>query len=353
MKYPALLSFEEVFQQIRQFDTIIDARTPAEFAEDRIPGAINCPVLDDAQRVQVGTLYKQVSAFEAKKLGAVLVARNVAQHIETLFIGKPREWTPLIYCWRGGNRSGAMAHIMAKIGWPVVQLDGGYKEFRRYVISSLEQLPLQFTYKVICGPTGSGKSRLLQVLEQQGAQVLDLEQIAAHRGSVLGNLPQEAQPSQKAFESRIWDKLQHFDVRYPVFVESESKKIGNLRIPEALMMQIRKSQCIALALPRAERVKLLMEDYAHFVVDPVLLNAQLSCLAYLHGRETVGDWQKMASAGQIEPLVDALLLKHYDPAYAQSIKRNFDQFSTAQIYDLPDISAEAFLQAARQLHQDR
>ncbi|PFH04562.1 tRNA 2-selenouridine synthase [Collimonas sp. PA-H2] len=353
MKYPALLSFEEVFPQIRQFDTIIDARTPAEFAEDRIPGAINCPVLSDAERVQVGTLYKQVSAFEAKKLGAVLVARNIAQHIETQFIGKPREWTPLIYCWRGGNRSGAMAHIMAKIGWPVVQLDGGYKEFRRYVIGSLEQLPQQFTFKVICGPTGSGKSRLLQVLEQQGAQVLDLEQIAAHRGSVLGNLPQEAQPSQKAFESRIWDKLQYFDLRYPVFVESESKKIGNLRVPEALMEQIRKSACIALTLPRTERVRLLMEDYAHFVVDPALLNTQLACLSYLHGREKVGEWQQMATAGQVEPLVDELLLKHYDPAYAQSIKRNFGQFSTAQILDLTDISPEAFLQAARQLHQDK
>jgi tRNA 2-selenouridine synthase len=353
MKYPALLSFDEVFQQIRQFDTIIDARTPAEFAEDRIPGAINCPVLSDAERVQVGTLYKQTSAFEAKKLGAVLIARNIAQHIETQFIGKPREWTPLIYCWRGGNRSGAMAHIMAKIGWPVVQLDGGYKEFRRYVISSLAQLPQQFTFNVICGPTGSGKSRLLQVLAQQGAQVLDLEQLAAHRGSVLGNLPQEAQPSQKAFESRIWDKLQYFDVRYPIFVESESKKIGNLRVPEALMEQIRKSSCIALALRRTERVKLLMEDYAHFVVDPALLNTQLTCLAYLHGREKVGEWQKMGAGGQMEALVDELLLKHYDPAYAQSIKRNFDQFAVARILDLADISVAAFLQAARQLHQDK
>ncbi|WP_395822874.1 tRNA 2-selenouridine(34) synthase MnmH [Collimonas sp.] len=352
MKYPALLLFADILPRIGQFDAIIDARSPSEFAEDHIPGAINCPVLDDAQRVQVGTMYKQVNAFEAKKLGAVLIARNIAQHIETLFIGQPREWEPLIYCWRGGNRSGAMAHIMARIGWPVVQLDGGYREFRRHVNDSLSELPQRFSFKVICGPTGSGKSRLLQVLEQQGAQVLDLEQLAAHRGSVLGNLPTELQPSQKTFESRIWQRLQGFDPQRPVFVESESKKVGNLRVPEMLMGRMRNSPCIAVALARSERVRLLIEDYAHFVADPALLNTQLACLAYLHGREKVAQWQKMALSGHIGALVDELLLKHYDPAYAQSIKRNFGQFSNAQILDLTDISDAAFLQAAKQLQQN-
>ncbi|MFJ2986435.1 tRNA 2-selenouridine(34) synthase MnmH [Collimonas sp. NPDC087041] len=352
MKYPALLPFSEILPRLSQFDTIIDARSPSEFAEDHIPGAINCPVLDDAQRIQVGTMYKQVNAFEAKKLGAVLIARNIAQHIETLFISQPREWEPLIYCWRGGNRSGAMAHIMAKIGWPVVQLDGGYREYRRHVNESLGELPQRFSFRVICGPTGSGKSRLLQVLEQQGAQVLDLEQMAAHRGSVLGNLPSEQQPSQKTFESRIWQRLQGFDPQQPVFVESESKKVGNLRVPEMLMERMRNSPCIAVALARPERVRLLIEDYAHFVVDPASLNTQLACLAYVHGREKVGQWQQMALSGRIGELVDELLLKHYDPAYAQSIKRNFEQFSNAQILDLPDISDAAFLRAAKQLHQN-
>jgi tRNA 2-selenouridine synthase len=352
MKYPALLSFEEILPQLQQFDAIIDTRSQSEFAEDHIPGAINCPVLDDAQRVQVGTMYKQVNTFEAKKLGALLVARNIAFHIETLFLDKPREWTPLVYCWRGGNRSGSMAHIMAKIGWPVVQLDGGYREYRRHVNASLAELPQRFSFKVICGPTGSGKSRLLQVLAQQGAQVLDLERMAAHRGSVLGNLPAELQPSQKTFESRIWEALQRFDPRHPVFIESESKKVGNLRVPEMLMERMRSSPCFAVALARPDRVRLLLEDYAHFIADPALLNTQLACLTYVHGRELVAYWQQLSLSGRIEELVDALLLKHYDPAYAQSIKRNFDQFSEAQILDLPDISDATFQRAARLLNQE-
>ncbi|QRX81889.1 tRNA 2-selenouridine(34) synthase MnmH [Glaciimonas sp. PAMC28666] len=351
MKYPALLPFTEILPRLGEFDAIIDARSPSEFAEDHIPGAINCPVLDDAQRVRVGTMYKQVNTFEAKKLGAMLIARNVADHIEALFIDKPKDWKPLIYCWRGGNRSGAMSHILAKIGWPVIQLDGGYKEYRRHVSATLAEHASRLSYTVVCGPTGSGKSRLLQVLAAQGAQVLDLEQLAAHRGSVLGNLPTTPQPSQKAFESSIWNLLRQFDPALPVFVESESKKVGNLRVPDTLMEKIRGSRCIALALAHSDRVKLLMDDYLHFVADPALLNTQLSCLTALHGRETIGSWQKMAIDGAMQELVEALLVKHYDPAYLQSIKRNFGQFGEAQLLELPDISDEAFLNAARTLHQ--
>ncbi|PUA16523.1 tRNA 2-selenouridine(34) synthase MnmH [Glaciimonas sp. PCH181] len=350
MKYPAVLPFTEILPQLSTFDAIIDARSPSEFAEDHIPGAINCPVLDDAQRVCVGTMYKQINAFEAKKVGAMMIARNIAQHIETLFIDKPKDWKPLIYCWRGGSRSGAMSHILAKIGWPVIQLDGGYKEYRRHVSATIAEHAERLTYTVVCGPTGSGKSRLLQVLAAQGAQVLDLEKLAAHRGSVLGNLPTALQPSQKAFESSIWELLRNFDPALPVFVESESKKVGNLRVPDALMDKIRSSPCLAITLSQPNRVKLLMDDYLHFVSDPTLLNTQLSCLVALHGRETISRWQKMAVDGHMEELVEALLVKHYDPAYLQSIKRNFGQFSAAQVLDLADISDETFLSAARGLH---
>jgi tRNA 2-selenouridine synthase len=349
MKYPALLSFSEIAPQLGQFDAIIDVRSPAEFAEDHIPGAINCPVLDNEERVKVGTLYAQANAFEAKKVGAALVARNIARHIDTVFIGNPREWNPLIYCWRGGNRSGSMAHILAKIGWPVVQLDGGYKEFRRHVISSLTELPSTFTFEVVCGTTGSGKSRLLQTLDGEGAQVLDLEKLAAHRGSVLGNLPSEPQPTQKAFESAIWETLRHFDPARMVFVESESKKVGNLRVPEALIEKMRSSSCLSLTLSQADRVKLLMQDYAHFVRDPGALNSQLDCLISLHGREKIQQWQAMAVSGQTESLVDALLRIHYDPAYTRSIERNFAQFANAQHLELPDISENSFRMAARNL----
>ena len=349
MKYPAVLSFDTILPTLGDFDAIIDARSESEFALDHIPGAINCPVLDDDQRIEVGTTYKQVGAFEAKKLGAPLVAANIARHIATLFADKPKEWKPLVYCWRGGNRSGAMALIFAKIGWPVVQLEGGYKAYRAAIAAELEHPPA-LALRVVCGTTGSGKSRLLETLESIGAQVLDLERLAAHRGSVLGHLPGEPQPTQKMFETSIWDKLRGFDPVRPVFVESESKKVGNLRVPDALMQRMRASPCIALQLPREKRVELLVQDYDHFVADPEALNAQLDHLVQLHGRARIDAWHAMATGGQTAQLVDQLLAEHYDPAYLKSIDRNFVRYGQAEVLEMTDITPDDFLAAARSLH---
>jgi len=348
MKYPAVLSINDVLPALDEFDTIIDARSESEYALDHIPGAINCPVLNDEERILVGTTYKQVGAFEAKRIGAPLVARNISRYIDTLFADKPRDWKPLVYCWRGGNRSGSMAHILAKVGWPVVQLDGGYKAFRGAVNAALEDPPA-LQYRVVCGTTGSGKSRLLETLDAIGAQVLDLERLAAHRGSVLGHLPGEPQPSQKMFETRIWDKLRRFDPSKPVFVESESKKVGNLRVPEVVMERMRAAPCIALTLSRPNRVRLLMEDYQHFCADPAALNGQLDHLVQLHGRAKIDAWHEMANTGRMPELVDELLVEHYDPAYLRSIDRNFVQYPQAQVLELSDIGKEDFLAAARAL----
>ncbi len=348
MKYPALQDFATVLPQLAQFDCIIDARSESEFALDHIPGAINCPVLNDEERIKVGTLYKQTSAFEAKKIGAALVSRNIAQHIETLFLDKPKDWKPLIYCWRGGNRSGALALVLAKIGWPAIQLDGGYKAYRAHVSEALTETP-QLDFRVICGTTGSGKSRLLETLDSIGAQVLDLEQLAAHRGSVLGNLPSHPQPSQKMFETTIWNKLREFDASRPVFVESESKKVGQLRVPDALMEQMRRAPCVSLQLSRANRVRLLMEDYSHFTSSPETLNTQLDCLVKLHGRAKIDDWHALANGGAMPELVEQLLVEHYDPAYLRSIDRNFVRFGEAQVLELADIATDDFVGAARSL----
>ncbi|HEY1148818.1 MAG TPA: tRNA 2-selenouridine(34) synthase MnmH [Pseudoduganella sp.] len=351
MKYPELLKIEDVLPRLDEFDTIIDARSPSEYALDHLPNAINCPVLDDEQRIAVGTMYKQVGSFEAKKVGAAMVSKNIAYHIETLWLDKPRDWKPLVYCWRGGNRSGSLAHVLAKIGWPVVQLDGGYKAFRNQINLELEKTP-ELDFRVICGTTGSGKTRLLDTLEAIGAQVLDLEQLAAHRGSVLGNIPCQPQPTQKAFETSIWDRLRRFDPSLPVFVESESKKVGDLRVPAALMDRMRASPCIAMQVARADRVKLLIEDYQHFACNAPALNAQLEFLTPLHGKEKIERWQQMSNGGQMPQLVDELLVDHYDPAYLRSINKNFAQYDKAEVVELADISPESFLAAARQLHRD-
>jgi len=353
MRYPLLLSFQEAFDKIEQFDTIIDTRSQLEFSEDHIFDAINCPVLNDKQRMQVGTLHKQVNAFEAKKLGAILIARNASFHIDKFFLDKPKEWKPLVYCWRGGKRSSAMVHIMSEIGWPVAQLQGGYLEYRRYVNDSLAELPNKFTFNVICGPTGSGKSRLLQALFQQGAQVLDLEEIATHRGSILGSIPEKLQPKQKFFESLIWQRLKSFDCQYPVFIESESRKIGNLQVPKVLIEKMRDSPCFSIRLALSCRIKLLMEDYVHFLDNDSLLSTQLEYLARYHGYQKVKYWQNLRLSGDIEELVKELLLVHYDPAYSQSISRNFRHFCKAKVVDIPDISGDTLLYIAKSLNENK
>ena len=242
--------------QLEDFDAVLDARSPSEYAEDHLPGALNMPVLDDEQRALVGTVYKQQSAFEAKRVGAPLAARNIADHIERHFAAMPRSWRPLVYCWRGGGRSGSLVHVLRQVGWDAQRLDGGYKAFRRQVAAELQTMPAAFRYHVICGATGSGKSRLLEALQEAGAQVLDLELLAAHRGSVLGELPGEPQPTQKSFETALWTRLARFDAKRPVYVESESKKVGNLRVPDALIVRMRESRCFRLEAQARVRVAL-------------------------------------------------------------------------------------------------
>jgi tRNA 2-selenouridine synthase len=327
--------------QLSDFDEIIDVRSPAEYAEDHIPGAISAPVLDDEQRAEVGTLYVQDSPFVAKKRGAALIARNIALHLENLFKDKPKQWKPLVYCWRGGQRSGAMAHILAQVGWSTNRLEGGYKNYRRQVLADLDTLPDTLQFRVVCGPTGSGKSRFLHALQDQGAQVLDLEALAQHRGSLLGNLPNEPQPSQKMFESRIWDVLHRCDSKRPVFVEAESKKIGMLGTPEALLAKMRASECLLIEAPVEARVQLLMEDYAHFLSDPALLIQRLTPLLPLHGRQVLDHWRQLAEQGNWTELVEKLLLQHYDPAYLRSTNRNFVRLDTARVLKLDSLDEDA------------
>ena len=329
------------------FDALLDARTPSEFAEDHLPGALSTPVLSDAERAEVGTLYKQVSPFEAKKVGGALVAKNVAAHVERHFRDKPKDWRPLVYCWRGGKRSGAMAHILREIGWDAATLEGGYRAYRRWVVAELDRIPGRFAFTVVHGPTGSGKSRLLAALASSGAQVLDLEGLAAHRGSVLGNLPDRPQPSQKMFESQVLHALMRLDPQRPVFVEGESKKIGQLQVPDGLISRMRASRCIALEAGVDTRVSLLLDEYRHFVADRAALDAQLDCLAALHGREKIAAWKALAAAGAWREFVARLLVEHYDPAYRKSSARNFP--ALAQAERLPIDGPEAYGAVAAQL----
>lgn len=328
------------------FDDIIDVRSPAEFADDHMPGAINLPVLDNEQRARIGTLFTQVSPFAAQKQGAALIAHNIARHLEQTLHDRPKGWRPLIYCWRGGMRSGAMAHVLAQVGWKTVRLEGGYKAYRRHVIDALATLPQQFDFRVICGPTGSGKSRLLQALAVNGAQVLDLEALACHRGSLLGNLPDQLQPSQKMFETRIWQRLRTFSPDSPVFIEAESRKIGVLSVPGILLECMRSSLCTSIKVPLQARIELLLADYAHFLQNPELLNEHLTRLVALHGHKVISTWCDMAERGEWRPLVTELLEQHYDPAYRRSSNISFQQLQHATVLPLPALDSASLQQAA-------
>lgn len=328
------------------YDEIIDARSPSEYAEDHVPVAINLPVLDDAERARVGTLYKQDSPFTAKKIGAALVSRNIARHLETHFADRPKLYRPLIYCWRGGSRSGAMVHVLRAIGWDAAQLEGGYKAYRRAVVADLEELPARLRFVVVCGRTGVGKSRLLRALAGLGGQVLDLEGLAAHMGSVLGAYPDRPQPSQKLFESRVWQALRQFDPGHPVFVESESKRIGRLHTPEALLMRMRASECLTLEADLPVRIALLKEEYRHYLADHEALGRQLDCLTRLQGRDRIVHWKRMAASGAWDELVGELLLNHYDPAYARSLGRNYAASTKGEAFRLASSTPDASLALA-------
>ncbi len=334
--------------QVGDFDALLDARSPGEFAEDHLPGATSCPVLSNDERAQVGTLYKQVSPFEAKKIGAVLVAKNIATHIETLFLDKPKDWKPLVYCWRGGKRSGAFAHILREIGWDAHRLEGGYKAWRKHVVEQLAILPTQFQYRIISGPTGSAKSRILEAIGQLGGQILHLEELAAHKGSVLGNLPDAPQPAQKMFESKLFATLQTFDPTRPVFAEAESRRIGKLQVPDALINSLRAAPCLRIDASRPARADFLLRDYDYFLQHPQWLIEQLSRLQGLQSNETLDHWTRQIEAGDFPALVADLLENHYDPLYQRSQDKNY-RYADAAVFAADDLSQSSIDALAREI----
>jgi tRNA 2-selenouridine synthase len=344
----ATITANDACVRLATFDTLIDARSPTEYADDHLPGAVNWPVLDDDERRAVGTEYKQVSSFDARKHGAALLARRVAEIVERDVFDKPREWQPLVYCWRGGQRSGTLAWFLGQIGFRVHVLQGGYKAFREQVREQLAALPARFDVNVIAGRTGSGKTRLLQALREQGAQVLDLEALAKHRGSVLGGLPDEAQPTQKAFDTAVWHALQLFDATRPVFTESESRKIGALAVPEALLQRMRNDgRVVMVEMADAARVQLLLEEYGFFAQQLDRFCGHLDTLAELRGKATVERWQALAREGCWAEVFTQLMHEHYDPLYLKSIERNYR--AAAQTLALRDGGAVALNEAARSL----
>ncbi|MFG6414299.1 tRNA 2-selenouridine(34) synthase MnmH [Roseateles sp. DC23W] len=324
--------------ELGEFTVLIDVRSPAEFALDHIPGAINCPVLDDEERRVVGTTYVQVSAFEARKIGGAMVARNIARHLDEQFRDKPRDWRPLVYCWRGGMRSGSFVNWLRLVGWDAQQLKGGYKAWRAHVIEQIAQRAPALDLRVLCGPTGSAKTRVLQALAAQGEQVLDLEDLAAHRGSVLGAVPGRPQPSQKAFETQLAHRLAALDPARRVWVEAESRRIGRITVPEPLLQRLRESPVVEIAAPPDARLAYLLRDYAWLGDDRPALADKLDGLRELLPRDVLAQWREWALAGALAPLFEALMARHYDPLYARSQGRHLAGLPNAHRVASDDLS---------------
>ena len=333
---------------VDSFDDIIDVRSPSEFREDHIPGALNLPVLDDARRREVGVLYKR-SKHEAKKLGAALVSANIATHLREALADKPSSWSPLVYCWRGGERSASLVHVLRRVGWKAARLDGGYKTYRRLVRDALDDAADALEFRVLCGRTGVGKSRLLEKLAKAGAQVIDLEKLANHRGSVLGEPIAGEQPPQKFFDSLLCRALRSMDAGREVYVEAESRRIGRVQLPAGMVRAMRAAPCVAIEADLEVRGEFLMREYRHFIEEPPLLKTALDRLIPFVGGATVEEWLAWCADGATGAFVRDVLEKHYDPIYLRSMRRNFSGFADARARRMESLSDAEFERVAAEL----
>jgi len=334
-----------------EYALVIDARSRREYAEDHVPCAVNLPVVDNEEYAQVGTTHR-TDKHRAYVIGVSYALKNISHSIDKLVARYPKEARMLVYCFRGGKRSKLWFDALSTIGFRVDRLPGGWKAYRAWVRDQLSELPRQFRYNVVCGPTGCGKTRLLSALASVGAQVLDLEELAQHRGSLIGDIPGVVQPTQKWFDSLLLNKLRRFDHAQPVWVESESKKIGAIQLPAALLGTMHGGRLFSISAPMAERVALWREDYGHFERDLDAMMGRLRFLRPLVGGEEFGRWESLAAEKRAPELFQRLMEAHYDPAYARSIRKNCPQIDQAAKLELSCLDRASLLDAARQLREE-
>lgn len=332
------------------FTEIIDVRSPDEYTLDHIPGAINLPVLDNLERQKVGKLYKE-NPFEARKLGAALISRNVANHLEQRLSENGPEYTPLLYCWRGGMRSRSMTVILKSIGWHANILQGGYRSFRQSVVGDLDNYfnDSRLDLRVISGFTGVGKTRLLHAIQAAGGQILDLEGLANHKGSLLGNPPKDTQPSQKKFETSLWAEMSKLDLGRPIYIEAESNRIGNVHCPAGLWLALHSAQVTHIDLPLDQRIILLREEYPHFQEEPQKLLDLLEVLVRLRGRTQVTEWQQMINTKEWDSFVKSILVKHYDLSYRQPGHEKSNYQPVSNTVNIKDSGSESYAKAALEI----
>lgn len=333
-----------------EFSEIIDVRSPDEYEIDHIPGAINLPSLSNEERKEVGTIYK-TNPFEARKIGASYVSKNVSQHLATHLAEKPTSYRPLLYCWRGGMRSRSFTFILQSIGWDAHLVSGGYRAFRKHNVEALKEIleNPDLHLHIFSGLTGTGKTRLLHALAEQGAQILDLEGLANHKGSLLGNDPNTPQPTQKSFETALWHTLSELDPSKPIYTEAESNRIGTVHCPPPLWKKLAQGTTTHLDLPIDERAKLLAEDYPHFIQNPGKLSELLNTLRRIRGNEQVELWQQQIKNADWPTFLTSILEDHYDLAYREPGHEKSNYPTPTKTLHLKDCTQSTYTQTAKEL----
>jgi len=327
------------FLSLAQSQVIIDVRSPSEFSQGHIPGAINIPLFDDEERKKVGTLYKQSGRQAAVLTGLDFVGPKMSQFVK--LVDKVSQGKDvLVHCWRGGMRSASMTWLLKTANFNVSTLEGGYKAYRKFI---REKLGEEIKLMVLGGKTGSGKSDILYLLEDAGEQIIDLEKIAHHKGSAFGDLGQEIQPTNEQFENNLFDALKKLDLGKTIWIEDESRGIGFVGIPDLFYQQMRNSVVLFLDVPKPLRVKRLVKEYASF--DPLRLENAIHRITKKLGGLNAGLAIEALLQKDYDTVADLLLI-YYDKAYLKGLSlRNEKKVFKLSVEDEdPEVVAKSVLE---------
>lgn len=319
----------ENFLLLSLSQVVIDVRSPSEYANGHIPGAVNIPVFDDEERKKVGTLYKNSGKQSAISAGFDFVGPKMSQIVKLAEKVAPTKQV-LIHCWRGGMRSSGVSWLLETAGFEVSVLKDGYKAYRRFI---REKLSDKINLIVLGGKTGSGKSEILEELAKLGEQVIDLEKIAHHKGSAFGDLGQEKQPSNEQFENNLYFELQKLDLQKLIWVEDESRGIGFIGIPDAFYQQMRNSVVLFIDVPKSFRIKRLVRDYATF--DPQRLENAIHRITKKLGGLNAKNSIEALLQKDYDTVAD-VLLDYYDKAYLKGLSFRDQQKVSKLIIDNED-----------------
>ncbi len=331
--------------RLRKELVLIDVRSPSEFEEATIPGSVNIPLFNDEERAEIGTLYKQTSIAAAKERGLEIVSAKLPAFIRSF---TALEGKKAVFCWRGGMRSKTSATVLSLMGIHAYRVAGGYRAYRQWVVQQVDELPIPEQAFVIHGNTGSGKTALLRMLKQKGYPVLDLEDMAGHRGSIFGQIGLRAH-NQKTFDSLLVDELLHLRNSPYMLMEAESKRIGRVVLPERLLEKKERGVHLLVELPMEARIRTILDDYQPWDHHEACMEAFKGIKARIH-TPIAAEIESCLSTERYDRAVEMMLTHYYDPRYEHSTQQYEDvKFDTIRV----DSVEEAALAVESRLPRQR